>query len=141
MTAPRLLGLDHVVLRVADLDRARRFYCEVLGAGVERWQEGPGLLQLRAGTAVIDLVPLDGALGREGGAPPGREGRNMHHFCLRIEEFDAAALGAHLAAHGVSPGEVAPRYGAEGRGPSMYIVDPDGNTVELKGPCPSEEQE
>ena len=140
MAAPRLLGLDHVVLRVADLERARRFYCDVLGASVERWQEGPGLLQLRAGAAVIDLVPLEGALGREGGAPPGLEGRNMHHFCLRIADGDLAALQAYLAAHGAVPGEVAMRYGAEGRGPSLYVTDPDGNTVELKGPCPPEGQ-
>ena len=130
----RLLALDHVVLRVADLERARRFYCEVLGCSEEKWQETLGLLQLRAGSALIDLVTLDGPLGREGGAPPGREGRNLDHFCLRIAPFDAAALGAHLAAHGVVSGEAVQRYGAEGSGPSLYVHDPDGNVVELKGP-------
>lgn len=131
----RVLGLDHVVLRVADLPRSRAFYCGVLGATVERWQEGPGLLQLRVGAAMIDLVPLDGELGREGGAPPGREGRNMHHFCLRIDPFEEAALRAHLLSHGVALGAVAQRYGAEGKGPSLYVTDPDGNLVELKGPA------
>jgi glyoxylase I family protein len=134
MAAFRPLALDHVVLRVSDLDRARAFYCDVLGCSFEKWQEQFGLLQLRAGSALIDLVALDGPLGRVGGAAPGTEGRNLDHFCLRVAPFDAAALRAHLAAHGVDPGETVQRYGAEGYGPSLYISDPDGNMVELKGP-------
>ncbi len=130
----RLLALDHVVLRTADLARARAFYCDVLGCSFEKWQEELGLLQLRAGSALIDLVTLDGPLGREGGAAAGREGRNLDHFCLRVAPFDEAGLRAHLALHGVEAGAVAQRYGAEGTGPSLYIRDPDGNTVELKGP-------
>ena len=73
-------------------------------------------------------------LGRQGGAPSGAEGRNVDHFCLRVEPFDAEAIRAHLEARGIDAGEVARRYGAEGMGPSIYIQDPDGNTVELKGP-------
>ncbi len=134
MAAFRPLALDHVVLRVSDLDRARAFYCDVLGCSFEKWQEQFGLLQLRAGSALIDLVALDGPLGRVGGAGPGTEGRNLDHFCLRVAPFDEAALRAHLAAHGVDPGETVRRYGAEGFGPSLYISDPDGNLVELKGP-------
>jgi glyoxylase I family protein len=134
MAAPRVLGLDHVVLRVSDLARARDFYCTVLGATVERWQEALGLLHLRLGRNMVDLVTLDGAIGRAGGAAPGREGRNMDHFCLRIEPFDEAALRRHLAEHGVAVGETVQRFGAEGTGPSLYLSDPDGNTVELKGP-------
>lgn len=134
MAAFRPLALDHVVLRVSDLDRARAFYCDVIGCSFEKWQESFGLLQLRAGAALIDLVSLDGPLGRAGGAAPGREGRNVDHFCLRIAPFDAAAIRAHLAAHGIEAGETAQRYGAEGTGPSLYLTDPDGNVVELKGP-------
>jgi catechol 2,3-dioxygenase-like lactoylglutathione lyase family enzyme len=134
MAAFRLLALDHVVLRVSNLERARTFYCDVLGCSFEKWQEQIGLLQLRAGSALIDLIALDGPLGRLGGAGAGREGRNVDHFCLRVAPFDGAALRAHLAAHGVEPGEVVQRYGAEGSGPSLYLNDPDGNTVELKGP-------
>ncbi len=134
MPAPRLLALDHVVLRVADLGRARAFYCDVLGCAFEKWQEAFGLLQLRAGSSLIDLIQIDGPLGRAGGAPPGREGRNVDHFCLRIEPFDEGELRAHFTAHGVSLGDVVQRYGAEGSGPSVYLSDPDGNTVELKGP-------
>jgi glyoxylase I family protein len=130
----RLLALDHVVLRVADLERARTFYCGVLGCAFEKWQEAIGLLQLRAGRSLIDLVACDGPLGRMGGAPAGADGRNVDHFCLRIEPFDEAALRARLAAHGVAAGAVVERYGAEGTRPSLYLTDPDGNVVELKGP-------
>ena len=132
--AVEILGIDHVVLRVGDLERALAFYCGVLGCREERRVEEIGLVQLRAGAALIDLVPVESELGRMGGAAPGEEGRNLDHLALRIANFDEAALRAHLSAHGVAPGEVVRRYGAEGRGPSMYIRDPDGNTVELKGP-------
>jgi catechol 2,3-dioxygenase-like lactoylglutathione lyase family enzyme len=128
----QVAALDHVVLRVVDVERSSAFYRDVLGCAVEKWQPELGLLQLRAGSALIDLVTLDGAIGRQGGAAPGSEGRNLDHFCLRLERFDEAALRAHLAAHGVEAGQTADRYGAEGYGPSIYIRDPDGNTVELK---------
>jgi catechol 2,3-dioxygenase-like lactoylglutathione lyase family enzyme len=58
----------------------------------------------------------------------------MDHFCLRVDPWDADAIRAHLLAHGVEPGPVAQRFGAEGQGPSLYLQDPEGNTVELKGP-------
>src|SRR4030095_16344772 len=84
---------------------------------------------------MIDLVAVDGELGRKGGAPAGTEGRNVDHFCLRVEPFDAAALVRHLASHGVTASEIKPRFGAEGTGPSLYLTDPEGNVVELKGPA------
>ena len=130
----RIREIDHLVLRVVDLDRMLAFYCGVLGCTVERRQDAIGLVQLRAGRSLVDLVPVDGVLGRQGGAAPGPEGRNLDHLCLRVEPFDADAIRAHLAEHGVEAGEVASRYGAEGEGPSIYIRDPEGNTVELKGP-------
>jgi len=128
------LGIDHVVLRVTDLEAALRFYCDVIGCREERRVDDLGLVQLRAGRSLIDLVAVGGKLGRAGGAPPGDEGRNMDHLALRIDSFDEAALRAHLTAHGVEAGEVGERYGAEGDGPSMYLRDADGNTIELKGP-------
>jgi catechol 2,3-dioxygenase-like lactoylglutathione lyase family enzyme len=130
----RIQDIDHLVLRVQDVDRMVRFYGEVLGCPVHRVDEKIGLVQLRAGRGLIDLVPVDSAIGRAGGAAPGREGRNLDHFCLRVEPWDADAIAAHLRAHGVEPGQVALRYGAEGQGPSLYLTDPEGNTVELKGP-------
>lgn len=126
--------IDHIVLRVVDLDAMLAFYCEVLGCTLERRQDEIGLIQLRAGRSLIDLVTLDGKLGLEGGAAPGREGRNVDHFCFRVEPFDAAGIHAHLTKHGVAVGPVESRYGAEGEGPSMYVDDPEGNTIELKGP-------
>jgi catechol 2,3-dioxygenase-like lactoylglutathione lyase family enzyme len=129
-----ILGLDHVVLRVSDVAAMTRFYCEVLGCRIEKQQPAFGLTQLRAGRTLVDLVDVAGPAGRPGGAAPGREGRNMDHFCLRIEPFEPVALAAHLRRHGIEPGEVVQRYGAEGDGPSLYLQDPEGNTVELKGP-------
>ncbi len=122
-------GLDHVVLRVGDLDRAIAFYQTVLGLHIERQLEQPKLVQLRAGTSLIDLVPA--AVSPHEAVE--QAGRNMDHFAIRVVGFDAAALKAHLERNGVDPGEVRERYGAEGYGPSLYIRDPDGNTVELKG--------
>jgi glyoxylase I family protein len=130
----RPIALDHLVLRVVDLQRMLRFYVDALGCTLERRQDHIGLVQLRAGSALIDLVPVDGPLGRAGGAAPGREGRNLDHFCLRIEPFDEAAVRAQLARHGHEAGPLERRYGAEGEGPSIYLGDPEGNTVELKGP-------
>ncbi len=130
----RIREIDHIVLRVADLARSLAFYCDALGCAVERRQDGIGLVQLRAGRSLIDLVPLDGKLGAAGGAGPGPEGRNVDHFCLRAEPWDEAAIRAHLARHAVAAGPTAARIGAEGDGPSIYVADPDGNTVELKGP-------
>jgi glyoxylase I family protein len=130
----RILAIDHVVLRVHDLASNLAFYCGVLGCTEERRQDGIGLVQLRAGSSLIDLVPVEGKLGRLGGAGPGREGHNMDHLCLSVADYDEAAIVAHLKAHGVRVGEIGSRYGAQGEGPSIYCYDPQGNMVELKGP-------
>jgi glyoxylase I family protein len=126
--------IDHVVLRVVDLDAMIAFYTQALGCTVERRQDEIGLVQLRAGSSLVDLVTVSGKLGREGGAAPASEGRNVDHVCFRVEPFDEAAIRAHLAAHGVAAGPVESRYGAEGEGPSIYLKDPEGNALELKGP-------
>lgn len=126
--------IDHIVLRVVDLPRMLQFYGDVLGCREVRRQDEIGLVQLRAGSSMVDLIPVDGKLGSAGGAAPGREGRNVDHFCFRVEPFDEAAIRAHLAAHGIEAGPAAPRFGAEGEGPSIYLQDPEGNTIELKGP-------
>ncbi|MCY4230550.1 MAG: VOC family protein [Alphaproteobacteria bacterium] len=120
----RIRHLDHIVLRVRDMERALAFYTGVLGCQEERRLEEIGLVQLRAGASLIDLVPDD----------PEPDGANMDHFALRITPFDEAGLRAWLTAHGVEVARALPRYGAEGTGPSLYIRDPDGNKVELKGP-------
>ena len=128
--------LDHVVLRVRDLDIAEAFYREVLGCDVLRRRDDLGLRHLRAGASMIDLVAVDGKLGLRGGSAAGSEGRNVDHLCLRIEPFDESALVAHLAGVGIVPdGPAGMNFGAEGDGLSLYFRDPDGNTIELKGPA------
>ena len=126
--------LDHVVLRVRYVEAALRFWRDAMGCPVERASDALGLYQLRAGDSLIDLVPVEGPLGRLGGAPAGAQARNVDHVALTLASFDEAAIRAHLERCGIAPGDVAARYGAEGMGPSMYLEDPDGNTVELKGP-------
>ena len=126
--------IDHLVLRVTDIDRMLAYYIGVLGCTMEKIQDAIGLWQLRAGDSLIDLVTVDGQLGREGGRAPGAEGRNLDHMCLRIEPFDGERLIAHFKSLSIDVGDVVMRYGAEGNGPSIYLNDPEGNVVELKGP-------
>jgi glyoxylase I family protein len=130
----RIREIDHLVLRVVDLDQMLHFYCDVLGCTIERRQDSIGLVQLRAGRSLVDFVSLDGELGSAGGAAPGAEGRNLDHFCFRVEPFDEAGIRSVLEAHGIVVGSTESRYGAEGVGPSIYVTDPEGNVVELKGP-------
>jgi catechol 2,3-dioxygenase-like lactoylglutathione lyase family enzyme len=128
-----LRDIDHVVFRVVDLERVAGFWRDVLGARFEKHQEEIGLYQLRVGTSLVDLIPVDGKLGRMGGAAPGVEGRNVDHVCFRVDPWDEAAILAHLAGHGIEA-KVTQRYGADGDGPSVYLHDPEGNLLELKGP-------
>jgi catechol 2,3-dioxygenase-like lactoylglutathione lyase family enzyme len=126
-------AIDHVVFRVVDLEKVARFYIDVLGARWKKKQEAIGLYQLRIGTSLIDLVPVDGKLGSAGGAAPGKEGHNVDHVAFRVLPWDGEAILAHLKAHGIEA-EIASRYGAEGDGPSINLTDPEGNGLELKGP-------
>lgn len=128
-------GFDHIVLRVKDKSKMLGFYVDVLGLSVDRDRPEIGLTHIRAGPQMIDIVTLDGPLGRMGGAGPGPEGRNLDHFALQVRPFDEAAIRAHLAGHGVEVVEEGQRYGADGTGLSLYVRDPEGNTVELKGPA------
>lgn len=132
----RIKGLDHVVIRAQNPECMIKFYCDVLGCVVER-QSSPefGLVQLRAGDALIDIVGVDSELGRMGGGVPKKAHQNMDHFCVRVEPFEEEPIRKHLAQHGVVASKIEMRYGAEGNGPSMYVQDPEDNTVELKGPA------
>jgi catechol 2,3-dioxygenase-like lactoylglutathione lyase family enzyme len=130
----RVREIDHVVIRARDLERLVGFYSDVLGCEVERRENAIGLVQLRAGRSLIDLVDASAALGRKDGGEALDEGRNMDHLCLRVEPFDAPSIRAHFLAHGIDIGSEGQRYGAEGEGPSFYVSDPEGNVVELKGP-------
>jgi catechol 2,3-dioxygenase-like lactoylglutathione lyase family enzyme len=126
--------IDHLVIRVRNLQAMLDFYLNVIGCSTEKTQDEIGLYQLRAGNSLIDFVPVDGPLGKAGGAAPGSEGRNLDHFCLRIEPFDGDRIIEYLRTRGIEAGKVESRYGAEGDGPSIYVTDPEGNVVELKGP-------
>jgi glyoxylase I family protein len=128
-----LEGLDHVVLLVDDMDAARSFYTEVIGCTVDRALPEYGMLQLRAGAALIDLVAYTSSEGAWA-KPDVAGGRNMDHVALATGPWDPDALRAHLAAHRVDIVEEGERYGARGDGYSVYVRDPAGNTVELKGP-------
>jgi catechol 2,3-dioxygenase-like lactoylglutathione lyase family enzyme len=126
-------GIDHVVFRVTDLKKVAGFYIDVLGARWEKKQEDIGLHQLRVGRSLVDLVPVDGELGRKGGAAPGAEGRNVDHVCFQVLPWDGEAILQHLKTHQIEA-EIVSRYGADGNGPSVYLTDPEGNNLELKGP-------
>lgn len=135
MTNPiAVQAFDHIVLRIRDKDRVLAFYTDVLGLSVDRDRPDLGLTHVRAGPQMIDLVTLDGPLGKRGGAGPGETGRNLDHLALQVRPFDEPAIRDHLAAHGVEVIEEGERYGADGEGYSLYVRDPEGNVVELKGP-------
>lgn len=130
----RFRRLDHVVFRVRDVERMLDFYCRVLGCQPEKEQPEIGLWQLRAGDSLIDLVDVAGKLGRMGGAAPSEQGHNVDHVCLSVDGYDEVAIVNYLKAQDVRIGEIGMRYGAEGNGPSIYLHDPEGNMLELKGP-------
>jgi catechol 2,3-dioxygenase-like lactoylglutathione lyase family enzyme len=129
----QIIGFDHVVLRVKNLERMIDFYERVLGCRVVHRQDHLGLVHLRAGPSLIDLVDVEGTLGKKGGDAPTGAGNNMDHLCLRVAGFDVETIRRELEAHGVEVGEIAERYGASGRATSIYLRDPEGNHLELRG--------
>jgi glyoxylase I family protein len=127
-----IAGIDHIVLRAIDMASMLRFYRDILGCKVERTLD-IGLVQLRAGSSLIDLVPVDSELGRKGGAAPAEDRHNLEHVCLLLEPFDETQLCQHFHQFNIDIDKAETRYGATGFGPSIYVRDPQGNTVELKG--------
>jgi glyoxylase I family protein len=131
----RIKQLDHLVIRARNLEALVDFYCNVIGCSLDQRVDELGLVHLRAGSSMIDLISVDGKLGMMGGAPPAADGHNLDHLCLRLEDFQLDELVAHLRRQGVEPSEPYRNYGAEGYGPSIYFKDPEGNTIEFKGPA------
>ena len=126
-------ALDHIVLRTERYQDLIDFYCEVLGCVVERsLSEDIGLTQLRAGSSLIDIVDVNGELGKAGGPAPQSLGNNVDHFCLQIEKFDEKELKSYLQGKGVEVGDFQERYGAQGTGRSLYLKDIAGNNIELR---------
>ncbi|MSO74138.1 MAG: VOC family protein [Alphaproteobacteria bacterium] len=141
MTAIKTLGLDHLVLRVTNVERTIAWYKAALGCTLERVLPSFGLYQLRTGRTLIDLVDIKGPVGKQGGAAAGAKRRNLDHFCVQLESFSEKRIITYLKKKGIAPGKVERRYGALGHGPSMYLTDPDDNTVELKGPPDKDQTE
>lgn len=128
-----IAGIDHIVLRTTKLSEMLDFYGKMLGCKVEReTPEELGLTQLRAGSALIDLVTVDSQLGKQGGGPPGATENNVDHFCLQLRPITQAEIETHLRSHGIQFGDFEQRVGAQGLGSSVYIKDPEGNIVELR---------
>jgi catechol 2,3-dioxygenase-like lactoylglutathione lyase family enzyme len=125
MTPPLVVaGIDHVVLRCRDPERMLAFYTRVLGLAEERRLEAIGLVQLRAGRSLVDLVP---------GTPGEMKHANVDHVCLVLESVEMDVVVRWLADEGVETvGEPMVRYGAGGYGHSIYLRDPEGNVIELK---------
>ena len=130
MAKIQIRKIDHLVLRVRDIDAMRKFYCEVLGAEHVGYRPKFAMSHLRVGDCMLDLVEAE----KRGLSAPQAGRLNLDHFCFRVEPFDQEAIVAHLKRHNVPLGPIRDRYGAEGNGVSIYLTDPEGNTVELKGP-------
>jgi catechol 2,3-dioxygenase-like lactoylglutathione lyase family enzyme len=128
-----IVGIDHIVLRTSKIKAMLDFYCNVLGCTVERETSTEmGLTQLRAGSALIDLITVQSDLGRMGGGAPTATENNLDHFCLQLRSISEIEIEKHLSKHGIYGGSFQDRYGAQGIGRSIYIKDPEGNTVELR---------
>ena len=128
-----IAGIDHIVLRTTKLSEMLDFYGNVLGCKVEReTSEEVGLTQLRAGSALIDLITVGSQLGRPGGGPPGATENNVDHFCLQLRPIQQSEIESHLRSHGIQFADFELRVGAQGLGSSVYIKDPEGNIVELR---------
>ena len=124
----QVMGLDHVVLNSPAPEQLANFYIAALGGRLER-QFKDFLWQIRFGDCLLDIFRSE-SMSEE--APLGGV-RNMNHFCLRLANFNIDGIAKHLNPMGVEvtlPGEI---YGAQGCGPSIYFVDPEGTQVELKG--------
>lgn len=130
MAKIQIRNIDHLVLRVRDIEVMRAFYCDVLGAEHIAYRPKFAMSHLRVGDCMLDLVEAE----KRGLPVPAAGGLNLDHFCFRVEPFDQEAIVAHLKRHNVALGPIRERYGAEGNGVSIYLTDPEGNTVELKGP-------
>jgi catechol 2,3-dioxygenase-like lactoylglutathione lyase family enzyme len=114
-------GLDHVVINTPDIVRSIAWYCDKLGLApvrLEEWRRGEVFfpsVRVNAET-IIDIFPAD------------RTGQNVDHFCLVIEPADLDALAAEFPGARRADG----LFGAQGEASSLYVQDPDGNTVELR---------
>ena len=115
--------MDHIVLTTTDVERSLAWYTGVLGLApvrVDQWRrrEVPFPSVRVSGDTIIDILAAE------------RSGTNMDHLCLVGDRADVDA-GVADPTFTVVDGP-ASRYGARGDGWSVYVLDPDGNTVELR---------
>lgn len=129
-----LVGIDHVVFLVDDLDKATRWYMDVLGCQHGYAYPAIGMEQVWCGSALIVLYDITNP-GAKGAIPPVAGGRNVDHVCIALSPFDEDAMRVHLKAHNVAVEREAFHGGARGMGNSFYVLDPWGNKLELKGPA------
>jgi catechol 2,3-dioxygenase-like lactoylglutathione lyase family enzyme len=134
MTGIHVQAFDHLVLRCADVERTLAWYLDELGLApvrVDAWRAGEvpfPSVRVDDGT-IIDLIG--------GGGASRHDGRNVDHLCLVV---DAGSIEAALA-----PGRFTvvdgpdQRFGARGMATSVYVLDPDGNVVELRDYSPTGE--
>ena len=129
----QIVDLDHIVLRVKDVERAIEFYTGTLGLAPHRLEE------FRAGEVpfpcarvndhtIIDLLPWTED------EPVGDGPRNLDHFCMAVKEIDMAEFAEYLQSEGVTvhSERTGRRSGAQGMADSIYIKDTEGNTIELR---------
>lgn len=128
-----LVGIDHIVLLVDDMNKALTFYYDVLGCRHGYSYPALGMEQLWCGSALIVLWDTTHP-GAKTAVPPVSGGRNVDHICIATGPFDHDALRVHLELHGVTIDREAFHGGARGMGHSFYIYDPFGNKLEIKGP-------
>ena len=133
MNPIHITKLDHIVMRVTNIEKSIRFYRDILGCQEKRISNG--LYQYQAGASMIDLVPITEDLRHDPDCRPTEKYLNVDHFALTLAEFDEKAIVAYLEANNIKVERSGRRFGAQGYGPSVYFKDPDGNFIELKGPA------
>jgi len=129
----KIKRLDHLVIKTTNIKEMMSFYCFILGYKIQRDSlKETGLLELSAGESMIDLFDSkhESNLNRLSGES---KNNNIDHFCILLDNFDETDIKVHLKSFGVACSEIEMNYGSSGYGPSVYIHDPDGNKVELKG--------
>lgn len=126
-------GIDHVVFLVDDMDKALGFYRDLLGCKVGYEYPNLGMVQVWAGVSLIVLWDITHP-GAKRAIPPISNGRNVDHVCLALGRFDPDEMKKFLEASEIQIVEEANHGGARGVGYSIYVNDPFGNKLELKGP-------
>jgi catechol 2,3-dioxygenase-like lactoylglutathione lyase family enzyme len=135
MTKIKIIGLDHIVLNVNNIDRSLKFYTEVLGLKGERVEEfrsgkvGFPSVRINAGT-IIDLFPRKDGVDK---SIVDKADGNLNHFCLVVDKENFTAVRDELQLHKIAirEGPVS-RWGAQGQATSVYFLDLDGNEIEIR---------